>query len=146
MRPLPPLLVLVCLAAMAILALVAPGPVIATAPWTWLGAALAILGPSLAVAGARQFRKLGTNIKTFDDPDVLVTSGLFAISRNPMYLGFLLLLAGAALLMGRATPAAPVLAFFLAAQVWYIPFEERAMARRFGADYAAYRARVRRWI
>jgi len=146
MRPLPPLLVLICLAAMAFLALVAPGPVLITAPWTWLGAAVAVLGVSMAVAGARAFRRLGTNIKTFDDPDLLVTSGLFRVSRNPMYLGFLLLLAGAALLVGRATPILPVLAFFLAAQVWYIPFEERAMSRRFGSDYAAYRAKVRRWI
>jgi protein-S-isoprenylcysteine O-methyltransferase Ste14 len=146
MRPLPPLLVVICLAVMAILTLVAPGPRILAAPWTWLGAAVALLGLALAVSGAGLFRRLGTNIKTFDDPDLLVTSGLFRISRNPMYLGFLLLLAGVALLIGRATPVLPVLVFFLAAQFWYIPFEERAMSRRFGSDYASYRARVRRWI
>ncbi|MDP2214976.1 hypothetical protein [Phenylobacterium sp.] len=46
----------------------------------------------------------------------------------------------------RSTPFLPVLVFFLAAQLWYIPFEERALTRRFGADYLAYRGKVRRWI
>jgi protein-S-isoprenylcysteine O-methyltransferase Ste14 len=63
-----------------------------------------------------------------------------------MYLGFVLALLGVAVLMGRSTPFAPVLAFFAAAQFWYIPFEEQAMRARFGGAFEAYCARVRRWL
>jgi len=77
---------------------------------------------------------------------VLVSDGLFRWSRNPMYLGFVLLLLGIAILLGTATPFAGPLIFAIVADRWYIGFEERAMRQKFGADYEAYRRRTRRWI
>ncbi|MCE3289332.1 MAG: hypothetical protein K0R83_1344, partial [Caulobacter sp.] len=84
--------------------------------------------------------------RTFDDPDVLVTGGPFRFTRNPMYLGFLLLLAGVALGLGAASPWIVPVVFWLLADRWYIPFEERAMRRTFGEAYEAYARRVRRWV
>jgi protein-S-isoprenylcysteine O-methyltransferase Ste14 len=63
-----------------------------------------------------------------------------------MYLGFVLLLLGTAMLLGTATPFFGPALFALVADRWYIAFEERAMQQKFGADYAAYRSRTRRWI
>lgn len=76
----------------------------------------------------------------------LITTGVFRLSRNPIYLADLLLLAAFAVWLGN-----PLNVVFLAMFVWYIQRfqilpEERALAERFGASYAAYCARVRRWL
>jgi protein-S-isoprenylcysteine O-methyltransferase Ste14 len=146
MRILPPHLVLILLVAMGTLHVLLPGPTLLTFPYTLPGAAVAALGLILTLGGARLFSRVGTNIKTFNEPGVLVTDGPFRWSRNPMYLGFALLLLGVAVLLGTTTPLlAPVL-FALVADRWYIAFEERALRERFGAAYAAYVGRTRRWL
>jgi protein-S-isoprenylcysteine O-methyltransferase Ste14 len=146
MRLLPPILVLILLATMIMLRIFAPGPVVASYHYPLAGAVLAILGLLVTWCGAHHFTSAGTNIKTFNEPGVLVTDGLFQWSRNPMYAGFLLLLAGIAILLGAATPFLPVIVFAVIADRWYIAFEERALARKFGEEYEAYKRRARRWI
>jgi len=143
---LPPVLALLCLIAIVALRLWAPGLVLLRPPATWLGLVPVLAGLALLLAGSRRFARVGTNIRTFDDPDVLVVDGPFRFTRNPMYLGFLLALLGAAMLAGTAAGLAVAALFFAAAQFWYIPFEERAMRRRFGDAYEAYRRRVRPWL
>jgi protein-S-isoprenylcysteine O-methyltransferase Ste14 len=112
----------------------------------WIGLLPAAAGLYLLKTASGAFHRVETNIHTFRDPDVLVIEGLFGLSRNPMYLGFTLLLLGAALIADAVTALLPVAAFFLAAHLWYIPFEEKAAERRFGDAYRAYRSRVRRWL
>jgi protein-S-isoprenylcysteine O-methyltransferase Ste14 len=146
MRILPPRLVLILLGAMVVLHLLLPGLELLSFPYTLAGAAVAALGIALTLSGARLFSRVGTNIRTFNEPGVLVTDGLFRWSRNPMYLGFVLLLLGTAMLLGTATPFLAVALFAVVADRWYIAFEERAMKAKFGADYAAYMRRTRRWV
>jgi protein-S-isoprenylcysteine O-methyltransferase Ste14 len=146
MQLIPPILVLILLAVMIALRVVAPGPVLVSYPYNLAGAVLATLGLLVTGAGARLFARVGTNIRTFNEPGTLVTDGLFRWSRNPMYLGFVLLLAGTAIFLGAATPFLAVVLFALIADRWYIAFEERALERKFGEDYAAYMRRTRRWI
>lgn len=146
MRLLPPKLALILLVGMVALHVVMPGPVVMAFPYNLAGILVAALGFMVTLAGARLFARVGTNIRTFNEPGVLVTDGLFRWGRNPMYLGFVLLLLGTAVLLGTATPFfAPVL-FAIVADRWYIAFEERALQRKIGADYAAYMRRTRRWI
>jgi len=101
----------------------------------------------VGLVGARiQFARAQAEIMTFDTPRNLVMDGLFALTRNPMYLAMMLVVTGAALLVDRwCGMLAPAL-FFAAANWWYIPFEERAAAAAFGEPYLAYRSQVRRWI
>jgi protein-S-isoprenylcysteine O-methyltransferase Ste14 len=146
MRILPPHLVLVLLGAMAALHLIVPGPMVLAFPHNLVGLAVAALGLAITLSGARLFARVGTNIRTFNEPGVLVTDGLFQWSRNPMYLGFVLLLLGTAILLGTATPLLAPLLFAIVADRWYIAFEERALQHKFGADYAAYMRRTRRWF
>jgi protein-S-isoprenylcysteine O-methyltransferase Ste14 len=146
MRLLPPKLVLILLAAMVGLYFLLPGPVILAFPYSLAGAAIATLGALITLSGARLFGRVGTNIRTFNEPGVLVTSGLFRWSRNPIYLGFVLFLLGTAILLGTATPFLAPLLFAIVADRWYVAFEERAMRKKFGADYEAYMRRTRRWI
>lgn len=112
----------------------------------WIGPALLVLGLLFPLSGGVMFLRRRINIKTFDPPGGLVTSGMFRFSRNPMYLGFTLSLCGAALWVGKLTSLLFVLVFWIAANWWYIPFEERLMRQRFGDDYEWYTRRVRRWL
>ena len=116
-------------------------------PWLpWCGAVIVIAGVGVSVAAKRQFQRIGTNVCTFEEPGKLVISGLFGISRNPMYLGLVVAGFGAALV--SATLAALVLsaAFTLIVRYWYIAYEENAMLRRFDEPYRAYCRRVSRWF
>ncbi len=146
MQLLPPRLVLILLVAMVALRTLAPGPMIVSYPYNLAGVLVAVLGLGLTFSGAGLFARIGTNIKTFNEPGTLVTDGLFRWTRNPMYLGFVLLLAGTAIALGATTPFAAVALFALVTDRWYIAFEEQALERRFGAEYAAYRQRTRRWV
>jgi protein-S-isoprenylcysteine O-methyltransferase Ste14 len=146
MRILPPPLALIFLLVMIGLRIWAPGPAMLPPPWNCAGLAPLAIGVWLLLAGSGRFRRIGTNIKTFNEPGVLVTDGLFRFSRNPMYLGFVLALLGAAMLLGTASPFVMPILFALIADLWYIRFEERALRRKFGEAYEAYARRTRRWI
>ncbi len=115
-------------------------------PYRWDGIVLLVLGLGVAQWHARLFKRLNTNINTFGEPDTLTTEGLFSVSRNPMYLGFVIALTGLAVLLGSVSPFLGVIGFALLANYWYIPYEEHRMLNKFGKQYLEYRARVRRWL
>lgn len=145
-RLLPPHLVLALLVLMVALTLMLP---VADFPSGWLrlvGVVPVLAGLALTLSGSNLFTRVATNIKTFDDPEVLVTAGPFRWTRNPMYLGFLLLLSGVAWGLGAASAWTGPLLFLVAADRWYIPFEERRMQATFGDDYTRYQGTVRRWV
>jgi protein-S-isoprenylcysteine O-methyltransferase Ste14 len=76
----------------------------------------------------------------------IVRGGPFGLSRNPIYVAFALLHAGAALILDSAWMLAMLLpAFLLVARV-VVPREERYLEAKFGAEYLAYKAAVRRWV
>jgi protein-S-isoprenylcysteine O-methyltransferase Ste14 len=143
---LPPRLVLILLVAMVALHMLLPGPTLLLFPYTLVGAAVVALGFVVTLWGARLFARIRTNIRTWNEPGVLVTDGPFRWSRNPMYLGFVLLLFGTAILLGTTTPFIAPALFAIVADRWYIAFEERAMQAKFGAEYEAYIGRTRRWL
>lgn len=115
-------------------------------PYNLIGALLVVFGIGIAKRGSDIFERAGTNIETFQKPDVLVTDGLFSFSRNPMYLGFVVALLGVAITLGNLSSFAVVLAFILITDRWYIPFEEAAMGEQFGEQYAKYKIKTRRWL
>jgi protein-S-isoprenylcysteine O-methyltransferase Ste14 len=113
-------------------------------------AAVAFLaaGVGLMAAAVASFVTANTTINPLKPSRAsrLVTSGVFRLSRNPIYLGDLLALVAIAVWLGQAANIA-----LLAGFVWYIDRfqirpEERALSTLFGAEYAAYCARVRRWL
>jgi protein-S-isoprenylcysteine O-methyltransferase Ste14 len=63
-----------------------------------------------------------------------------------MYLGLAVLLIGLAILLGTLVPFLGPLVFIVAADRWYIPFEEKALQRKFGEQYDAYKRTTRRWV
>ena len=75
-----------------------------------------------------------------------MTTGLFRYSRNPIYLGFSIALFGVAIVLGNVIAFDGFLAFIIAVNLWYIPFEEAEMEKQFGQDYLAYKNKVGRWF
>lgn len=105
------------------------------------------LGLALAIWGERQFAAAGTEILPASASNkVLVTSGPFRFTRNPMYLGLTTVAFGIALYFGTAPFFAVPALLFLLVNFVFIPFEEAKMQRQFDDSYTEYRARVRRWI
>ncbi len=145
-KPMPPILLLIAIVAMAVLHREWPVAEWATLPWTLFGLAPICAGIGLAVWAARLFRKRGTTIRPGFESSVLVTSGPFRVSRNPMYLGMALLLIGIGVLMGSVTPLLVVPVFVVLIHTMFVRMEERMLEAAFGAEYAAYRHRVRGWV
>jgi len=87
-----------------------------------------------------------TEFHTFKKPRQLVTQGLFKFSRNPIYLGFIVALIGVGAILGNVISLLGILIFFLAANFWYIPFEEKNLEKEFGTAYRNYKSLVMRWI
>lgn len=114
--------------------------------WTVAGVAVAVAGVSLMVASARLFRKSGVNLEPWKPTSALVTAGPYRLSRNPIYLGMAVASAGVAIAASSLAGLAAVCVAVFVIQVYAVAREERYLARRFGADYAAYKARVRPWI
>ena len=106
------------------------------------------IGFAVAVKGLITLRRNRTTPSPImiDRAKKLVTTGLYQISRNPMYLGMVIFLIGWTLLLGNLWLLAGPLAFALYVNRFQIAPEERMMTTKFGANYAAYKNRVRRWI
>lgn len=118
-------------------------------PWRLpVCALLFIAGAGLDMAGLVHFLKARTTVNPLDPAAAtsLVTSGLYRFTRNPMYLGFALLLLAWAIFLENLAALLGVAAFVLYMNRFQIAPEERALEARFGAEYSRYCARVRRWI
>ena len=111
-----------------------------------LGVALALAGFALAATAIRLFLARGTTPEPTGTPTVLVTTGPYRFTRNPMYLSMLIILLGIALFAGSLALLLAPLAFFLIINARQIPFEESRLTTLFGDDYAAFRRRTRRWL
>lgn len=113
---------------------------------------LALAKLSASVGFIADAAKEMSKAKTTIDPThpeattTLVTTGIFRLTRNPIYLGMAGLLAANALRRRSALAWLAVPAFMAAIDRWQIPQEEEALAARFGSAWQAYRDRVPRWI
>jgi protein-S-isoprenylcysteine O-methyltransferase Ste14 len=146
---LPPLVVAACVAAcMYVGARLTPG-FTAAFPWLNLVAwALALLGWILALVGVATFEKHKTTVNPFEPGRAarLVETGIYRRTRNPMYVGVTLMLAGYAAYLGNPLALILVLLFPTYIQRFQIAPEERALEQLFGEAYAAYKTRVPRWL
>lgn len=109
----------------------------------WL---LVLLGLAIVILAGMQFRRAGTTIRPFGKSSALVTSGLFSMSRNPIYVAMVVSLAGIALLAGSLSAWLPIPLFIWLIQQNVIRDEETMLLDVFGDEYRAYQQRVRRWI
>jgi protein-S-isoprenylcysteine O-methyltransferase Ste14 len=145
-RVMPPVYLLAAIVAMAALDWLLPVGAALPTPWRWLGLSPLIGGLLFGGLAAIRFRKHQTTIKPGQVSKLLMTDGPYRFTRNPIYVGMVLVLAGVALLLGgiAAWFVLPVFIWLIARNV--IPVEESMLEKRFGQEYHDYRARVRRWI
>ena len=111
---------------------------------TGLGVALA--GFAFMGWGHRRFSSLGVNVKTVLPASMLVTEGAYRFSRNPMYVGFVAILAGLGLAAGSWPMLLSALPMFYYLNEHVIPREEKYLGRTFGEEYKTYCRKVRRWL
>jgi protein-S-isoprenylcysteine O-methyltransferase Ste14 len=113
----------------------------------WIAAgSLMLIGLALAASGIGNFLRAGTPVPTNEPTRALVTTGIHAWTRNPIYLGMFLVYAGISL--AARSPWALIFVLPLAFTIRYgvVAREEAYLERRFGGAYRDYKARVRRWL
>ena len=111
-----------------------------------LGGLLTLVAVALFVLSVREFRKARTPIRTRKPVTVVITTGPYRFSRNPIYLSFTLLQFGLGMWANSAWLVSMLIPALLLMSYGVIAREERYMARKFGDEYLRYRASVRRWI
>ncbi len=110
------------------------------------GIAIGILGAALALSCVAVFARIGKGTPApFDPPRRLVMRGPYRFVRNPMYIGAVIALAGAALFFTSLSLFAFVCGFLLVCHCFILIYEEPALRRRFGQDYLTYCQQVKRW-
>jgi len=110
------------------------------------GALVALLGCSIMLRAWWLFRKRETAICPTARASVLITHDIYRMTRNPMYLGIVLMLLGLAVATGGVFFYLACLAFFLVADYVFCTHEETKLAGIFGAAYRNYLGTVRRWL
>ena len=145
-RVLPPVYFLVAILAIAALHRWLPLATVIVAPYTYVGAVIIGVGLVLNLVSVRLFAVHSTAIKPFEESSSLVTGGFYRITRNPMYLGMVIILIGIAALFGTLASFVPIPIFAWLIQTHFILKEEAMLADTFGDEYLAYKDRVRRWI
>jgi protein-S-isoprenylcysteine O-methyltransferase Ste14 len=112
-----------------------------------LPSALIILGVASAASAVTLFRRTGATLNPAAETNSrLVTAGPYRLTRNPMYLGLVLVTLGIAVWVGAWPMFLAPLAMFATANWVHIPFEEQRMRAQFGAEFDAFAAKVRRWL
>lgn len=114
----------------------------------WIYGTLLVLGLAAALAGMLAFRRARTTLNpvTPEAASSLVTGGIYRFTRNPIYVGDVLILAAVAVFFSNPLGLAGIVLFVFWMDVLQIPAEERALRARFGEAYEAYCSRVRRWL
>jgi protein-S-isoprenylcysteine O-methyltransferase Ste14 len=122
-------------------------PAFSATSWEfYLGLALLVAALALGVSALRTFKTVGTNPSPHEPSLNLATTGPYRFSRNPMYLGFMMSLAGLSLVASLewGLVLVPVLAVVLHYGV--VTREEAYLSAKFGKPYREFMNRTRRWI
>lgn len=141
----PPLVYLISLIAGVLMQLTIPVPLLPRTVVTPLGATLIAVAVVLFAWSVRTFRTSGTSVRGNKPTTVIVRTGPYRFSRNPIYLAFSLFEPGIAIWADSIWLLATLAVAVAIMQYVVIPREESYLARRFGTQYFDYKASVRRW-
>lgn len=114
----------------------------------WLAIGLVLVGMALAIMGVLAFKKARTTVNphTPEKSASLVTNGIYHYTRNPMYLGMLLVLLGWAFYLSNFAALLVLPVFIIYMSRFQIQPEERFMKQKFSDEYQIYMTKVRRWL
>lgn len=145
-RPHPPTYLLVALVASGGLHLLLPGLRFVEFPYSLVGLVPLGVGVYLNLVADRLFKGAGTTVKPFEESSALIQAFPFSLTRNPMYLGFALILLGVGILLGSLWALGPAMLFPAVVNRRFIRAEESMLGEKFGREWEEYRGRVRRWL
>ncbi len=111
-----------------------------------IGIFVAVTGCALVAWSAWWFWRKGTTIEPHHTPGTLIVEGPYRLSRNPIYLGLLLILSGQVIWLGALAPVVLLPVYFMILTTRFAKPEEENLVRTFGAEGQAYLAATRRWI
>lgn len=144
----PPLIMLLVGLIMWVLSKMFPALTVIWLQSTVAAAATALLGIVISLAGIVTFKQAHTTIdpKQPAQTSTLISSGVYRYSRNPMYLGVLLVLLGWAIYLGNLLSILGALIFVAYITRFQIIPEERLLREKFGDEFQFYKNKVRRWL
>ncbi|MCF8374428.1 MAG: isoprenylcysteine carboxylmethyltransferase family protein [Bacteroidales bacterium] len=114
-------------------------------PYNMAGVLIAFTGFTIMGNSRDKFRKYETTL-AIEKSSHLITDGVFAWSRNPMYLGMFFLLFGIGVCFMNLFSILTPYGFVLVVNGFIIPKEEKLMKEAFGQEYLVYKSRVRKWV
>jgi len=112
----------------------------------WTGSVVVVLGLSIIVYTISLFKRQQTDVMPDGNPSILITHGIYKITRNPIYLGMALILLGSAFLFGTLSTFFIPPLFMATVDLIWIRFEEKNLESIFGNRYTTYKESVRKWI
>jgi protein-S-isoprenylcysteine O-methyltransferase Ste14 len=144
----PPIVALLIGLVMWALSRVTPSVTVRGFPIIMTAVVIALVGGGITLSGAIAFRRAKTTVDPFkpERASSLVTFGVYRMTRNPMYVGLLMVLIGWAVFLVNVWSALGPLVFVAYITRFQIQPEEGALASLFGEAYASYKSRVRRWL
>jgi protein-S-isoprenylcysteine O-methyltransferase Ste14 len=125
-----------------------PGANVPVAGHWVIAGAIAFIGGAIAIAGVFAFRRHETTVNPTKphSASAVVSDGIYGFTRNPMYLGLAIFLAGCAVFLQNWVALLVLPAFVAYMNRYQIRPEERALLELFGAAYGEYTSKVRRWL
>jgi len=111
-----------------------------------VGLIFVVVGFALSLFAARRFRLAGTSVIPGEPAEALVTVGLYRVTRNPMYIGFIVLYFGLSIVLTSVWILLLLIPVVLILHRGVVLREEAYLERKFGDEYARYAERVPRWL
>lgn len=142
----PPIVALLFIVTAYFLGRFAPLPFVAPVFLRYLGLGLTFIGFLLGIASFIEFQRARTTLDPHGSTKQLVTSGIYRFTRNPIYLGFLLMVIGLPLNSGLYWGIVLAPFYVLLMNRLIIQHEEAYLEKKFGKIYTDYTSRVRRWL
>lgn len=142
----PPVLLVIHFIAVYFLNRFLPLPFAFPRALVWISYALILVGLGLAFGAVSRFMRARTTVDPHGSVSEIVTGGVFGISRNPIYLGFVCLLIGFPFIFGIYWGLILSPLFIILMNKLVIQHEETYLEKKFGEVYTNYKSRVRRWL
>lgn len=142
----PPVVLLIAVVAMVGLWWIDPTASAFPSPFWPVGAALIAIGFAIVIGCAITFGRRETTIRPFEQSSTLITAGIYARTRNPIYLAMVIALLGVWLVLDGVLGLAVIPVFMWWITRRFIRVEERMLEETFGQAYRDYKKRVRQWL
>ena len=142
----PPIVALMFIVIAYVLGRFVPLPFVVPLVLRYVGLGMTFVGFLLGIGALNEFRKTHTTLDPHGSVKKLVTSGIYRFTRNPIYLGFLLMVIGVPLNFGLYWGIVMAPFYIILMNKLIIEYEEAYLEKRFGKIYTNYTSHVRRWI